>query len=416
MVNLFRTCLPIAAFLAFVSVLSVTIAAEETIRPTVVLAVYDDGAVERPADLEARRLVATTIEGRLRADLRYRLSRTTITDDPERYLDEIDTGDGGPAIVLVRLAPRRDGSLRVELDLWRGGEYRWSFEEELPSGDDRFLIVDALAALLSREIAELYPGFGRVRFASTGAQVDYFVYADGAYLGADLYAIELPIGDYEIEIRRRDAEFEYAVGRTTITLQDNDLYELRFELSERPPAVPAFLRLADPEDRWSRLFDITALYSIPMFDVAEGLDLHAATGLATVLFNNVFFRNHILGFQAGFSETWYDEDPLSNELSVTPVMATTGFAIGPVAGVDFVLHAGGGIAATSSEFVYTDGDGDEQQFGDHGFAPAYSATMQYGFAVIRAFRVSLTVNLLGVVEDETVYNWLGFGFGVGARF
>lgn len=400
--------------LAFCVVSGVT--AQETIRPAVVLAVYDDAGDDQSGDSEARRLVTTAIEGRLRADLRYRLSRRSFSEDPERFLAGLESGQDGPAVVLIRLAPRRDGTYRVELDIWRSGEYRWSTEEDLPGGDNRFLIADALAAELSRELGALYPGFGRVRFTNTGADADFYVFADGTYLGANLPAIELPIGSYDFEIRRREDEFEHVIGRSTIELERDGLYELRFALGERPPVVPAILRLTDPRDRWKLLFDVSSFYGVPTFEIAQDNEVVSVLGLATVLLNDVLLRNHVVGFQAGFLGSWYNEDSLSSELFLTPVMVTTGFSIGPVAGVDLVFHFGGGVAATGSDFVYTDIDGIEQRFEGRGFAPAYVGTMQFGFGVYDPLRLSLTTSGFGVVEDGRAYTWIAVGLGVGARF
>jgi len=396
--------------------IALPLAAQNSIQPAVVLAVFDDVGENRAEDLEARRLVTTTIEGRLRADRRYRLSRQAIEEDVDRFLSARGADDDSSAVVMIRLAPRRDGSYRVELDIWSTGDYRWSTEEELPTGDDRFLIADALAAELSRELGALYPGFGRIRFANTGADADYYVFADGRYLGANITAIELPIGTYDLEMRRREDEFEHVIGRSTIDVERNGLYELRFALGERPPTVPAIVRLSDPEDRWKVLFDVSSLYTIPTFEIAGDTDEQSVMGLATALFNDVLFRNHLLGFQAGVLSTWYNEDSLSSELYVTPVLATTGFAIGPVAGVDLVFHFGGGLAATTSDFVYTDTDGIEQRFGGQGVTPAYIGTMQFGFGIYDPFRLSLTTTGFGVVEDGEPYTWIAVGLGVGARF
>lgn len=407
------------SIVVFVAMFSSSVQAQEQdiqIQPSVVLAIYEDGEGDQSGDVQARTLVATAIEGRLRADLRYRLSRRIIAEDPDRYLAGIDTGERGPAVVIVRLAPRRDGSLRVELDLWRSGEYRWSMEEQLPAGDDRFLIVDALTASLSREIAALYPGFGRVRFTNQGATADYYVFADGVYLGANLPAIELPVGRYDFEIRRREDSFEHVIGRSSIEIAPDGLYELQFELGEDPPLVPAYLRLADPEDRWRVLFDSTVLYTVSLFDVGDFVELDSAMVIATALFNNVLFRNHVFGFMGGYSSTWYDDESTSSELSLTPIMAATGFTAGPVAGIDVVFLLAGGVAATSSDFVYTDDDDVEQRYEAQGLSPAYNGSMQFGFGVYRALRLSMTTSVFGVVEDGVAYNWIAFGLGLGARF
>ncbi len=385
-----------------------------SLRPAVVLSVVAEDDQLADSAIAARRLAASAIEGRIRSALRYRLSRTTVSGDLEGSQESWDSADS--AAILVRLAPRRDGSLRVELDLWYSGAYRWSAEEDLPDGNDRVILVDALATALERELAALYPGFGRISFVANGAPIDYFIFANGEYVGANLAATELLVGEYEIEIRRRDDGFEHVVGRSTIQLDRQSFYELVFRLEEIPPPVPGYLRLASPEDRWKRLFDISALYAIPFLDDSEVVDMEAAIGLATAAFNDVLFRGHLVGLQAGYIGTWYEEDSISSQLDVTPVLLTTGGVLGPVAGFDALIHVGAGVAATASDFEYRDADGNRQRFDARGGSPVFSGGLQFGYRIVGPLRLSSSVQTLVLVENGEPYVWLGFGVGLGARF
>jgi hypothetical protein len=386
------------------------------IQPRVRLVIYDDGTIEREADLEARRVVARTIEARLRDDLRYRLTRETIEVDPERYLEERSDDEENPAIVIVRLAPRRDGTLRVELDLWYEGAYRWSLEEEVPIGDGRLLLADALASRTSRETAALFPGFARVTFRNTGADVDYYIYANGQYLGANLPAIELPVGTYEFTVERRDAGFIHTVGRRELQLAADDFYQLEFSIAETAPTVPGYLRLLDQGDRWRVVFDVTGYYAFPTFEVPQDVDLWGGGALATAVFNDVLFRSHILGLQSGYVGSWYDESGINGTLGINPLMIVTGISIGPVAKVDFLGYIGGGVARTRTEFEVSDEDGLDRTFDMASYSPIVSGTAQFGYTVFGAFRVSVTTNLMTVIEGEEFYSWIGIGLGVGARF
>ncbi len=415
------------AFPVFLVLWAVIIAApvtgqDRTVRPRVVLVLGTAPASDTgTAAVEAQDLLETTIEGHLRSSLRYDLVRMRTSDAPETFVEKIGRNEqlpsGVDAVVFARTAPRRDGSLRVELDLWREGRFLWSLESQLPLGRERFRVAVNLADSLESELAGSFPGFGRLSFRNTGVDHPYYVYADQVLIGANLRAIELPQGDWEIEVRRRDDGFEHVVGRRRVTLRDEDFQELTFRLDRDPPPVPGFLRLMDPTERWHALYDLRGAVMIPQagFEDLEGTGRGV---FATALFNDVFFRGHVFGFEVGYI-TLEAEDTLVGDmvldLESTSLMASTGISVGPVAKVDYIVRVGGGIAFSRTESS-SDFFDDSDEFVEIDYSPAFAGSMEFGFGFLRNSRLSLNISLHGIYENDEIYSFLGLALGLGGRF
>lgn len=388
--------------------------APESVQPRVTLVFGVTTPEDTAVTEEARELLETAIEGELRSSLRYVLTRTRTGDSPERFA----AGLRGDAAVFARTAPRRDGSLRVELDIWREGRFVWSLESQLPLGRERFRVAAELSQSVERELARTFPGFGRLAFRNTGFDHPYFVYADGTLIGVSLRALELLPGTYNMEIRRQDEGFEHVVGRRSVTLRDDDYLELQFRMERNPPPVPGFMRLTDPADRWNTLFDIRGAVVIPQqgFGDLEGVGYGA---FATVLFNHVLFSGHVFGFEAGYINYRPEEtaEGLDVEMEITSLIATTGISVGPVSRVDYIVRAGGGMALTRTDTRYNPA-GLSFRFTENGYAPAFAGSMEFGFGVGEAMRFSLNISYQGIYEEaeDQIFSFIGLGLGLGGRF
>jgi hypothetical protein len=387
------------------------------VQPAVLLVFGPVEAAAVQAVREARELLETTVEGELRSSLRYDLTRVRSELDPETYTRRPAAVGAADAVVFARTVARTDGSLRVELDLWRSDSFIWSVESRLPVGRERFEVVADLASELESRLSRSFPGFGRLAFNNTGVAQPYYVYANDALLGVGLRAIELPVGTYNLEIRRVDEGFEHVVGRRSIRLADDDYLEVRFRMDREAPPVPGFLRLTDPADRWNALFDLRGAVMIPR----EGFSGYEGTGVgffATALFNDVLFRGHVFGFETGYVYFEPDSaiDDLELELEITSLMASTGISVGPVSRVDYIARVSGGMALTASEVSV--GFDENSVFSENGtgYAPAFAGSMEFGFGFGRSARFSVNIGYLGVHEDGDLFSFIALGVGLGGRF
>jgi hypothetical protein len=402
-------------------------------QPELLLVFGSDTEALNEAESEARRLLYAAVEARFNAQRRYRLSRTLTDLPPEQFVAEEDgkaetAGSSGSAILFLRVTPRLDGSIRVDADVYHGGGFRASFEDDLPTGDERFPEVDRIANDLTDTVAALYPGFGRVRFTNPGYPANYVLRIDGLTIGSNINEIDLPVGSYEIEIRRRDDRFSHPIGRRTIRLGDDDFYEIVFSLDRTPPVVPGYMRLTDPTDRWRAIFTLRGSGLIPLNGIQDFTPTESWSATATALFAGIPFRAAVMGVEAGHvrlkgtvdtDDT--DADPtgaLDATLSVemSPILGTLGLTVGPVSGVDFVVRGGGGVVLyrinEKVEFENTT----VYDYQENRIDPAFSGTVEFGFGLGGNTRLSLQTAVLGVVSDGDIYSWLQLGIGVGGRF
>lgn len=384
----------------------------EGLQPAVDLVfVTDDQGFSDP-EQRATQLLFSAVEGAFRSQRRYRLSRSDFPTLP-------DPTDRPTAFVSV--APRRDGRLGVETDVWNGDEFTTSEVFDLPTDRGRFSVADEVATAMTDGIEALFPGFGRVRFSNDGFSAPYYVYVDGDYLGTSIDEIELLVGNYEFEVRRRDDGFEQVVGRRDLRLNSDDYVEVRFSLSRTPPPVPGFLRLTDPNERWSALFDIRGSYVIPL----AGFDFldpdYGAGVMASALFNDVGLSGLVLGATAGHLYTTGTDIEFADvryELQATPAMGVLGVSVGPVSGVDFIVRGGGGMALTRYTATFPNPDGTESSEDQDDLFPAFEGVMEFGFGIWRNLRVSLHASWFGIWDDndEELFSWIGVGLGIGGRF
>lgn len=370
--------------------------------------------VETLSDSEQRavQLLFSAVEGAFRSQRRYRLVRTdaTVLPDP-----------GARPTAFVSVAPRRDGRLGVETDIWDGTEFATSHVFDLPTDRSRFSAADEVAIAMTEGMGELFPGFGRVRFSNDGYSASYYVYADGTFLGANIDEIELLIGEYEFEVRRRDDGFEQVVGRRDVRLEDDDFVEVSFSLSRTPPPIPGYLRLTNPNERWSALFDLRGSYLIPL----EGFDFldtdYGAGVMASALFNDVLFSGLVVGAITGhlyITGTDVEFPDVGYEISATPAMGVLGLSVGPVSGVDFIVRAAGGMALTRYTVTLPNLDGTESTDEFDDLFPAFEGVMEFGFGIWRNLRLSLHSSWFGVWDDneDQLFSWIGVGIGIGGRF
>lgn len=388
----------------------------ESLQPAVDLVFVADEQALSDLEQRATQLLFSAVEGAFRSQRRYRLSRSDFQTPPEPT---------NRPTAFVSVEPRRDGRLGVETDIWNGSEFTASDVFDLPTDRRRFPAADEVAMAMTDGIEALFPGFGRVRFSNQGFAAAYYVYVDGSYLGTSIDEIELLVGDYEFEVRRRDDGFEQVVGRRDVRLDTDDYVEIRFSLSRTPPPVPGFLRLTDPNDRWSALFDIRGGYAIPL----AGFDFldpdYGTAAMASALFNDVGPSGLVLGATAGHLYTTGSivdspdpNDPIEVELQATPAMGVLGVSVGPVSGVDFIVRGGGGMALTRYTETSTGPDGADTTEEANDLFPAFEGVMEFGFGLWRNLRVSLHASWFGIWDDdeEELFSWIGVGLGIGGRF
>ncbi len=398
-------------------------AQDEHVQPSLHLVFPERTAGLSVNEEEVYRSVLVTVEARFSAQRRYRLSRSFTGVDPEATISRRDFAEYD-AVVFIGFASRLDGSLRGDYDVFREGAFLRSGDKQLVPGSTLFADADAFADEIASAVEGLFPGFGRLRFSNTGYPHNFYVYADGVFVGANVTEIDLPAGSYNIEIRRRDDGFSQVVGRRPVQLGNDDFYEITFNMSRSAPPVPGFMRLTNPNQRWRGIFTLRGTGLIPL-EGFNHLDAEGAVSTAaTVLFGHIPFRGAVIGFEA--EHLWYsgtsDGDNSSGEPDIavnvggTTVMGILGLTVGPVSGVDFVARVGSGVmlyrvgekAELDEIKLYQD---DYQRID-----PAFNGAVEFGFGVGTHGRLSLQTALLGVVREGDLYSWLQLGIGLGGRF
>jgi hypothetical protein len=400
-----------------------TAAQDGHLQPSLHLVFPEGAATPAGDDGEVQQSVVAAVEARIASQRRYQLSRRFTSADPETFVSREDTA-GYDVVVFVGFASRLDGSLRAEYDIFHDGGFLRSGERQLSPGETLFPDADAFAEEVTLAVEELFSGFGRLRFSNTGYPHNFYVYANGVFLGANLREIDLPAGSYNVEIRRRDGGFSQVAGRRQVQLGNDDFYEISFAMSRAAPPVPGFMRLTNPGERWRGIFTLRGTGLIPLEGFDELANDGAAAAAATVLFGHIPFRSAVLGFEA--EHLWYSgrsegdeflgEPDLKITVSGTTLMGVLGLTVGPVSGVDFVARAGGGVMLyqvdEKADLYETRVYEDRYERVD----PAFNGTVEFGFGLGRHGRLSLQTALLGVVRDGDIYSWLQLGVGLGGRF
>ncbi len=389
------------------------------IRPTVdvIFSTVDTAALD-DAQTNAVRLLQSTVEGRLRTQQRYEIARIGGQTTPEEYVASVRAVDVpiADATVFLTLVSRRDRGLSIEFDVWDGERFRWSGVEVLPTDGDRFAVADEVADMVSREVAALFPGFARLRFTNTGLRDDYYVYANDTLLGTNIGEIELPVGEYEIDVRVRDERLEYVVGRREVTLRDDDFIDIRFAL--RDPSRPSdeSSRAVD-EHRPGAILDIETAYAIPSTGLSMFENADAISVTARAMVTGAFVPGLLVGTEVGiaYGESSFLESgvELDIEYDLTRFMGTTGYVVGPASGVDLLIRASGGVALVRSavHIPLTDNIDEETDW-----YPAFGFSTELGFGLVGAARVSLRTSWFAFVDDNSVRSWSMIGIGLGTRF
>jgi hypothetical protein len=387
------------------------------IQPAIALVFRTDLSTVTEEESKSMSLVFSATEAAFRDQRRYALERLTGWEDAA-VIDHV--------AVDLSIVRRPDGSLGANLDIWDGTAYTTSRVFDLPLTNRRFAVAAEVARVATESVAALFPGFGRLGFDNAGADVPYHVYANGVSLGGNVEEIALPVGSYDIEIRRRDDGFEHIVGRSSIRLENDDFKEVQFSLPPDPPPVPGYLRLIDPNERWTAILDIRGAYMIPIQGFDEIRDPMGVGSFATATFNDVPLRGLLFGFEAGHvllqASGTFGDRVVDLEMTATPLMATIGWGVGPVDRFDFVLRGSGGVTLTSKEITAEEEPVDPAIPLEplppraDGLAAAVGGVMEFGVVPRRTLRFSLQASWFGVVEEDTVFSWIGVGLGVGGRF
>lgn len=424
MVPFFRRFATVLLVLALLPVVTVGLAAQDqTLQPSLRLIVSADSGSMTQEEAEARRLIFAAIEARFASQYRYRMSRTATSLAPEEYTAETDL-TAYDAVLFLRLNPRLDGTVRFDYDVWHQESFVRSGEEELPFGEDRFSTVDRIADDLTEAVGAQFDGFGRLRFTNNGFDHNYYVKINDQSFGANVEEIDLPVGAYEIEIRRRDDGFSQVVGRRAITLSPDDFFEIVFRMDRAAPPVPGYLRLTDPNDRWRGIFTIRGSGIIPL-DGFEDQEMDEGwSTTATALFGDVPFRGFVLGFEAGYLrytatetiEESFGETDIDIDVNMTPVLGTLGLTVGPVSGVDFIARGGGGVAIykTRADVEFNGTEIAEER--ESRIDPIVNGTAEFGFGFGDHFRLSAQFGVFQVFGQDDPFSWIELGIGIGGRF
>ncbi len=403
-------------FILMMAGLTASLAAQDavsTVQPAVTLFFSGSSGVLPGGEQE---YFEGVLEGELRNSFRYRLNVVRTDQTP----DNVVTPDLSSA-VFARISADSGATVRLQVDIWRDGRFTWSRDLPVSAGGDRYAQLNELASETALRLAETFPGFARVRFTNTGHPHPYYVYLDGAFFAAGPREVELPVGTYRVEVRRRDGDFEHVVGASLLTLQDNDFRELTFALTLAPPPVPPLLRLLDPARRWRAIVDVSAGVAIPTANLGF-LEGTGFTGSARASFNDVLFHGHVMGLETiylgyrGGGSSGGDGEPGNSDskLDLTSLLVTTGFTEGPISGVDVVFRVGGGLALITTALRVDDPESPDLT--SEGFVPAFSFSMEFGFGLFGNWRLGTTVSWFGLVEEQTVYSFLNLGLGLGGRF
>lgn len=380
--------------------------------PSVEAAEVDPG--EKAAVLP---LLESLLEGSLRESGRFRLYRER-GDGPalEAFSPAVD------AVVAARVGEVSGGGLQVMLELFHQGRSVWVQRQDLPSGEDApgsFSVLFRLIEATRERLEGYFPDHGRVLLRNEGVPGAYAVYAGGELLGHGLEEVILPAGTHRLELWRLQGDLEYPLAQRTVTIAPGEVLEVRFALQE-DSGTPGLSFFGGFADDWYALFDLRAALMIPM----EGLDQFsglAGGGFATVLFNDVFFRHHVLGVEAGFISFDPDlkdsDDPLDATLEAALLLLTTGISFGPVPVADMALRGGVGIAMTNSSVRDgKDGGGVVSDDSDASYQPAFSSSLDIGIGLGNTGRLSISVGYYGIYDEGELFSFLGLGLGLGARF
>lgn len=347
--------------------------------------------------------------GRVRDEAAYSVRLLESDAAPEELVDGNRLPADAAFAFFVRTVPRRDGRARIEADLWsRNSGFIWSREFDLASEEAMIAEAIRIADAMHAALREAFGPVGRVFFVNRGASADYLVLVNGELLGVNVPFAAFAPGRYEVEIRRREAGFEFRVATHAVEVTPSEAVRLTFSMQERAPYVPAYVRLADPERRWRVGFAITSGAYLPFVGDSHVADMMLVS-LGTVQFNGVFGRNGVLALEAGHS--WLQnsvDEGFRYSIDTVNLLGSVGVLAGPIGGADFAMRVGGGIAG--SRFTL---GGAEESFSMHAVA---RGVIEFGFLVGRRGRISTGLASHVIIEGDRPYSWIGFFGGFGGRF
>ncbi len=397
-----------------VALCTVTPSVHAELRPSVTL-VYS-GADNQEGGFFFDMLRAE-IEGRLTAPYRYDLRRRTDERDPEAYLaDVVDD-----AALFVRLVPRRDGSLRIEGDLWSAAEDRfsWSGEFELDDGRNRYATATSAAAEIVAAVDRGFSGFGVIEFENRGHDAPYDIYVNEEFVVSGPVPIALRPGTYDIQVRREEPGFSHIVNRFRLDLARDDYIRLVFSLDRRLPPVSGFTRMVAARDGWILGYEVNGGAMLPMGN-ADAVSTFMAATYSSIMVTDVLFTKNIWGLETGVTQSYHsDDDDESIVVSNVPVMLFTGLQAGPLFRVDFVVRIGGGLNLSYLDWERSDIEtGVDRSIVAEGLSPVIRGVFEFGFRFGRRERgrFSIGVQETTVFEPSATYTWLGLNASVGARF
>lgn len=358
-------------------------------------------------------ILQTEVESRITSPVRYRIILRRDDRDPEEVVSDLPVD----AVLFLRLAPRRDGSMRVESDVWAGGSFVWSDEYEVETDDERFTVASRTVDEMVAALDGVFPAYATVEFENRGYDAPCEIFINGESYGASLVPVGLAPGTYEVLIKRRDDIFEYTVARYNLELLEDDYIRLVFGLDPVLPVVPGLRRFASVHDPWWRGIELNGGFLVPLEANGE-VDQPLTTSYISILSKGLLFNANIWGIESGYTRTLPGGDSSETRATVTgiPLMIFTGFQLGPVASIDFVLRFGGGLQLSYLQLDIYDADTDSvRSAGLESIVPVARGVFEFGVRMGKRGRFSVGVQESTVIEPGGVYSWIGVQGSFGVR-
>gem|GEM_PF-4206744 len=360
-------------------------------------------------------MLQAQIEYRLSAPARYDLVRMTDDREPEEVATELGTD----AAVFLRLVPRRDGSLRVEADVWsrESSAFSWSDEFELEDSSGRFVLASGAASDIVAALDDVFGSFAVVEFENRGYQTPCEIVINGESFGASLLPVGLVPGRYEVAVQRQDDLFGYTVAKYDLELLPDDYIRLVFELDRNLPMVPGLVRLSAVTDPWVFGMEVNGGVMIPMGAAGNVSDMLWGSYIS-VMTKGLLVQDTIWGIETGYTQTFFGSDDSESTISVAnvPVMIFTGFQLGPVSVVDFVFRVGGGLNLGYLAWDVYDEDSDSYRaVATESIAPVVRGVFEFGIRIGKRGRISIGAQETTVIEKSGAYSWMGLQTSFGVR-
>lgn len=402
------------------------------LRPTIAL-VTDASALAGGASTSQvfLELTAGDVEGRLLDDNRFLVRKRSDSDDPEDVVGRLST-DGA---VFVRAASRRDGSARVEVDVWVRDADRFVLSREYPitTGIDRFADAARIAGEAVDILNEQFPLPAILEFENRGSDDSYAVYLDDEYIGGNIRRLALSEGQYHLSVRRREFDREIIVGERDLNLEPDDYYRVVFELE--PIGDGPVAAVPDPGaiPRWRSRLTIHGSAYFPDQDSTDpeypGEPLafeHGASTYLSLSWNDALFRSNFWGLEMGAVYLGVDEPEIDDNLILRldagyiPLIAFTGIELGVPGIADVAIRTGAGLALSIANDDFSATGGARSMaipaFNEWGAGIATRTLLEFGIHVVPGWRLSFGANVDGLFEVQSTEYFTRFGVSIGTGF